>query len=106
MSSQIPRAAVARLAVTAVEAATTPTSAFVVDSPVIEELIVLVQSENCSRCGKRRHLSQVRRSDPGANANARAVEVEPDEPEEECQEIQHVWAMSVCNNSDTPSVEC
>ena len=44
-------------------------------------------------------------SDLGANANARAVEVEPDKPEEECREIQHVWATSVCNNSDTPSVE-
>ena len=44
-------------------------------------------------------------SEPGANANARAVEVEPDELGEECKEIQHVWAMSVCNTSDTPSVE-
>ena len=42
--------------------------------------------------------------EPGAKANARAVVEEPDEPEE-CKEIQHVWAMSVCNKSDTPSVE-
>ena len=60
------------------------------------------RNENCSRCGKRRHLSQVCRSDLGANANARAVEAEFDELEEECKET-HVWAMSVCNNSDTPS---
>ena len=42
------------------------------------------------------------RSGLGANANARAVEAELDELEEECKET-HVWAMSVCNNSDTPS---
>ena len=53
----------------------------------------------------------------GGNANARAVEVEPAEPEEE-REIQHVWArsvydtsglpldaLSVCDNSDLPSDE-
>ena len=45
----------------------------------------------------------MRRSDSGANAHA--VEVEPDEPEERCKVIQHVRAMSVCNKSDTPSVE-
>ena len=51
----------------------------------------------------------------GGNANARVVEVEPVEPEEE-REIQHVWALSVydtsgfpldalsvCDNSDLPS---
>ena len=32
------------------------------------------------------------------NANARAVEVEPVEREEE-REIQHVWALSVCDIS-------
>ena len=31
--------------------------------------------------------------------------MEPDEPEEECKEIQLVCAMSVCNKSGTPSVE-
>ena len=53
----------------------------------------------------------------GGNANARAVEVEPAEPEE-VWEIQHVWALSVydtsglpldalsvCDNSDLPSDE-
>ena len=53
----------------------------------------------------------------GGNANARAVEVEPAEPEEE-REIQQVWALSVydtsgfpldalsvCDNSDFPSDE-
>ena len=74
------------------------------------------QNEGCSLCGKRGHLSQVCRSS-GGNANARAVEVEPVEPEEE-REIQHVWALSVydtsgfpldalfvCDNSDFPSDE-
>ena len=37
----------------------------------------------------------------GGNANARAVEVEPVEPEEE-REIQHVWALSVCDTSGFP----
>ena len=37
----------------------------------------------------------------GENANARAVEVEPAEPEEE-REIQHVWALSVCDISGIP----
>ena len=40
------------------------------------------RNENCSLCGKRGHLSQVCRSSVG-NENARAVEVEPVEPEEE-----------------------
>ena len=53
----------------------------------------------------------------GGNASAWVVEVEPVEPEEE-REIQHVWAlsvcdisaipwdvMSVCDNSDLPSDE-
>ena len=34
----------------------------------------------------------------GGNASARAVEAEPAEPEEE-REIQHVWALSVCDIS-------
>ena len=37
----------------------------------------------------------------GGNANARAVEAEPAEPEE--IEIQHVWALSVCDISGLPS---
>ena len=37
----------------------------------------------------------------GGNGNARAVEVEPAEPEEE-REIQHVWALSVCDTSGLP----
>ena len=59
------------------------------------------RNESCSLCGKRGHLSQVCRAS-GENASARAVEVEPAEPEEE-REIQHVWAMSVCDNSGFPS---
>ena len=61
------------------------------------------RNKSCSLCGKRGHLSQVCRSS-GGNASARAVEVEPAEPEEE-REIQHVWALSVCDNSDIPSGE-
>ena len=58
------------------------------------------RNENCSRCGKRGHTSQMCQSGQGANANARAVETESDDPgEEEYKEIQHVWAMSVCNTS-------
>ena len=53
-----------------------------------------------SLCGKRGHLSHVCRYS-GGNANARAVEVEPAEPEEE-REIQHVWALSVCDISGLP----
>ena len=37
----------------------------------------------------------------GGNASARAVEEEPAEPEEE-REIQHVWALSVCDISGIP----
>ena len=37
----------------------------------------------------------------GGNANVRAVEVEPAEPEEE-REIQHVWALSVYDTSGLP----
>ena len=51
-------------------------------------------------CGKRGHLSHACRSS-GGNANARAVELGPPEPEEE-REIQHVWALSVCDTSGLP----
>ena len=48
-------------------------------------------------------MSQVCQSGQGANANARAVETESDDPgEEEYKEIQHVWAMSMCNTSGYP----
>ena len=52
---------------------------------------------NCSRCGKRGRLGQMCQSDPGANANARAVEVKPEEHEEECMEIRvgHVGVQQV-----------
>ena len=58
------------------------------------------RNESCCLCGKRGHLSQVCRSS-GGNANARPVEVEPAEPEEE-RVIQHVWALSVCDISGIP----
>ena len=53
---------------------------------------------SCSLCGKRGHLSHVCRS--GGNASARAVEVEP--AKLEGREIQHVWALSVCDVSGLP----
>ena len=40
----------------------------------------------------------------GGNASARAVEEEPAEPEDE-REMQHVWALSVCDISGIPSDE-
>ena len=58
------------------------------------------RNESYSLCGKRGRLSHVCRSSRG-NASARAVEVEPAEPEEE-REIQHVWALSVCDISGIP----
>ena len=94
----------------------TQTSATVVDRSFIDDLIAPRRNESCSLCGKRGHLSHVCRSS-GENASARAVEVEPAEPVEE-REIQHLWAMSVCDisgirwtfclfcdNSDLPSDE-
>ena len=42
-------------------------------------------------------------SDPGVKANAQAVDL--DEPDEECKEIQHVWALSVCKKSETLPVD-
>ena len=96
----------------AAQAAATQTNAIVVDRSVIDDLITNVPS----LCGKRGHSYQVCRSS-GGNAYARAVEAEPAEPEEE-REIQHVWALSVCDipgiasdalsvcdNSDIPSGE-
>ena len=64
--------AVARAAVKAAQAAATPRSTIAADCSAIEDLIALIEMNI---------------------ALARAVEVEPDEPEEECKEIQHVWAM-------------
>ena len=58
------------------------------------------RNESCSLCGQRGHLSQMCRSSDG-HGNARAVEVEPAEPEKE-REIQHVWAPSVCDISGFP----
>ena len=58
------------------------------------------KNENCSRCGKRGHLSQACRSDSGGNSNARAVEVSDEPEDEECKEIQHAWTLSVCKADD------
>ena len=61
------------------------------------------RNESCSLCGKRGQMSQVCRSSCG-KASALDVEVEPGEPDKE-REIQHVRALSVCDNSDLPSDE-
>ena len=54
------------------------------------------RNERCSRCGKRGHLSQICQSEQ--NANARAVKLEPDVPDETLyKEIQSVFALSVCS---------
>ena len=99
LASQVPRAAVARVLAKAARAVETQTRAIVVDRSVTDELIVLAETKDCSLCCKRGHLlSQVYRSS-GGNASARAVEADPAEPEED-REIQHVWALSVCDNSD------
>ena len=58
------------------------------------------RKESCSLCGKRGHVSQVCRCSDG-NASARAVEAELAGPEEG-REIQHVWALSICDNSGFP----
>ena len=86
LASQVPRAAVARVLAKAARAVETQTSAIVVDRLVIDDLFG--------------HLSHLCRSS-GVNASARAVEEEPAEPEEE-REIQHVWALSVCDISGLP----
>ena len=101
LASQVPRAAVARALAKAARAVEAQTSAVVVDRSVIDDLIALVETrESCSLYGKRGYLSHVCRSS-GGNASARAVEAEPAEPEEE-REIQHVWALSVCDVSGIP----
>ena len=65
------------------------------------------RNENCSQCGKRGHLRHVCRSS-GGNTVARAVEVEPAEPDEETLSVCDISelpldALSVCDNSDLPS---
>ena len=42
-------------------------------------------------------------SESGVKANAQDVDL--DEPDEECKEIQHVWALSVCDKSETLPVD-
>ena len=52
------------------------------------------RSEKCSRCGKRGHVSQICKS--GQNANARAVEREPDDLDKTpCKDIQSFSAMTL-----------
>ena len=100
LASQVPRAAVARILAKAARAVETQTSAIVVDRSVIDDLIALVATRVAVSVASVDILSHVCRSS-GGNASARAVEVEPAEPEEE-REIQHVWALSVCDISGIP----
>ena len=105
-SSQVPQAAVARAAGKAAQAAATPTSAIAVDSSAIEGLIALVEMKIAVVVVNEYTWSQMCQPDPGANANARAVEVVPDEPEEECKETCNTCGPCGCAPSlDTPSVE-
>ena len=106
----------ARVLAKTARAVVTQTSAIVVDRPVIGDLIALVDTKVAVSVADVGHMSQVCRSS-GGNASAQAVEVDPAEPEEE-REIQHLWALSVCDisgissdalsvcdNSDLPSGE-
>ena len=76
------------------------TSAVIVDRSVIDDLIAPVENRVAASVASVAILSHVCRSS-GGNASARAVEAEPAEPEEE-REIQHVWALSVCDISGIP----
>ena len=104
LASQVPRAAVERVLAKAARAADNTDRCYCCGQLGHRRPDCSRRNENCSLCGKCGHWSQMCRSS-GANANARAVEVEPDEPEEECREIQHVWALSASNNFDIPSDE-
>ena len=84
--NQVPRAAVARVAVKAARTVATPTSALVVDSLAIGDLIALIET---------------RVAVVVANVDIWYKCVDLDEPDEECKEIQHVWALSVCNKSES-----
>ena len=112
LASQVLRAAVARILAKAARAVETQTSAIVVDRSGIDDLIALVETR----------VWQTWAFEPSVSIfwwerNARAVGAEPGEPKEE-REIQHVWALSVCDlagipldvlsvcdNSDLPSDE-
>ena len=100
LASQVPRAAVARVLAKAARAVETQTKCHCCGQVGHRRPDCKRRNESCSLCGKREHLSHVCRSS-GGNASARAVEVEPAEPEEE-REIQHVWALSVCDISGIP----
>ena len=116
LACQVPRAAVVRALAKAARAVGNTDKCYCCGQVGRGRLDCRRRNESCSLCGKRGHLSHVCRSS-GGNASARAVEVEPNEPEEE-REIQRVWplsvcvmsglpldALSVCDNSDLPSDE-
>ena len=72
LASQVPREAVARVLSNSARAVETQTSAFVVDSSVIEDLIVLVKTRLQS-----------------------LWETWTLEPHVKCRKIQHLWAVGV-----------
>ena len=56
--------------------------------------------ENCGTCGEKGHTSQVCSSGQSTNANARAVEVDFEDTEEDpIKEIHDVWAITVCTTT-------
>ena len=57
--------------------------------------------ENCGICGEKGHTSQVCRSGQSTSANARAVEVDSEDTEEDpIKETHDVWAITVCTTTE------
>ena len=63
--------------------AATATRAVAVDKLDTADLTVLSATKSSSRCGKRGHSSQICQTGQSANANARVVEMESDDPGDE-----------------------
>ena len=101
--NQVFQTAVARVAVKAARTAATPTSAIVVDNLAIGDLIALIDTRIAVVVANVDTWHRVCQSESGVKANAQAVDL--DEPDEECKEIQHVWALSVSNKSETLPVD-
>ena len=56
--------------------------------------------ENCGTCGEKGHTSKVCRSGQSTSANARAVEVDSEDTEEDpIKEIHDVWTLTVCTTT-------
>ena len=57
--------------------------------------------ENCDTCGEKGHTSQVCSSGQSTSANARALEVDSQDTEEDpIVEIHDVWAITVCTTTE------